>query len=509
MRIRNRQVSGEVSIRTPPWNRATSRTRQLRRGSTYAGRRPKGRLRRGRVAIESTPVVAAEPAQPPGDRATVASVSTNATADHPRMRAMLVLVGTLTAAYVLWQLGFAQARWTWRILALNGVSLGLAVAAFAPYCWRIPLWLTYHPVPALQVEDPRLPEITVVIPAFNEGPTLFESIRSILGSDYPAAKLRIIVVDDGSTDDTAQHAHRAALLDPARVSVIAQPQNRGKRRALYAGFAHVQTPIFVTVDSDTVLPRESLRALVTPLVCDARIQAVAGRIDVLNRNDNLLTRMLAVQYRLAFDFIRAAQSQLGSVLVSPGAFSAYRMDAVRGALDAWVGQRFLGAYCFNGDDHALTNVVLGQGGLTVYQSNAPARTSVPRTFKRLALMYLRWSRSNIRESTLWMAFLPGLARRRDRWPAMLDGVAHFIQLPARIALAPVATLTFLLNPALLLSAIFSTIVASGVYALMFLRSERSYDAAYTGLYAVFSLLTLWWLYPVALLTVRQSRWLTR
>ena len=504
MVIRKSTARSAVPVHALAEGRTTRRSKSPRRR-----KRPKNRDHSGMRLERRKP--GAPATESAGGRAAVvrAPKSPVPTSSYPRARAVLVLVGTVLVGYTLWQLGFVHARWTWRLWGLNGVTLAFAAAALAPYCWRIPLWLTYRPKPALLADDPRLPEVTVVVPAFNEGQTLYESIKSILGSDYPAQKLRIIVVDDGSTDDTAQHAHSAALLDPARVLVIEQPRNHGKRRALYAGFAEVRTPVFVTVDSDTVLPADSLRALVTPLVIDTRIQAVAGRIDVLNRDDNVLTRMLAVQYRLAFDVVRAAQSRLGSVFVSPGAFSAYRMSAVRESLDGWVGQRFLGAYCFNGDDHALTNVVLGQGGLTVYQSNAPARTSVPRTFKRLALMYLRWSRSNIRESTLWMAFVPRLARHRDRWPAILDGIAHFTQIPARIALAPTAVIVFVLHPTLLLSAVFSAIVASGVYSLMYLRSEWSYDAAYTGLYAVFSLLALWWLYPVALVTVRQSRWLTR
>ena len=388
-------------------------------------------------------------------------------------------------------------------------AAAMSIVVLFSTAWRVVLWLSYRPVPPLSRTDPRLPKVTVLVPAYNEGRGAFECIRSILDSDYPADRLSVIAIDDGSQDDTYMHLCAAAASDHRRVQVIQFERNQGKRRALFAGFDLVTSPVVVTVDSDTVLKRDAIRSLVTPLVLDKGIGGVAGRIEVLNRDANILTRMLAVRYRIGFDFVRASQSRLRSVFVCPGAFTAWRMEALAGGLRAWRDQTFLGARCHNGDDHALTNLALSKGYATVYQGNAVARTSVPSTYRGLSLMYLRWARSNVRESLLWASLVPRLARKMRNWPAIVDGLASLVQIPLRLYLLLFGYGLLLIHPALLVRSIVAALAYSVVHAAVYLKSERSLDVAYTVLYAVFSLLTLQWVYPWAAITVRRSRWLTR
>jgi hyaluronan synthase len=430
---------------------------------------------------------------------------------------VLIVLGAIAAVAGMWAFDLGPSKivfareligdtmWAW----VGRPAIALAGLALISLVWRIALWLRYKPTAALAPDDPRLPALTIVIPAYNEGETVFHTIQSLLASDYPAEKLRIYCIDDGSRDDTANWARAAAAVAPDRVTVIAKEHNAGKRHALYTGFQLVKTPLVVTVDSDTVLPPDALRTLVTPMVLDARVGAVAGRIDVLNRGRNLLTRMLAVRYRIGFDFSRAYQSELGSVFVTPGAFSCYRVDVVRPQWDAWRDIRFLGANCSNGDDHHMANRVLWAGFKTVYQSNAVAQTTVPVTYKRLALMYLRWARSNIRESTLYMMNVPKIVGSVRRWPAIIDATFSFLQLPLRMYLLFAGWMLIVMHPTLLLRSIAFALMFALVHMIFFLRSERSFDAIYTLAYAVFALLTLQWIYPAALITVRQSRWLTR
>ncbi len=429
----------------------------------------------------------------------------------------LILAGAVAALVTLLALGqtpgkIAAAReligeglWPWvgRPVAL------LSTLALTSLAWRVALWLGYRPMAPLAALDPELPALTVVIPSFNEGETVFQTITSLLASDYPADRLQICCVDDGSRDDTLAWARAAARLAPNQVTVIALEKNAGKRHALYAGFQRVKTPFVVTVDSDTVVTPDTLRALVTPMVRDPRVGAVAGRIDVLNRESNLLTRMLAVRYRIGFDFARAYQSQLGSVFVTPGALSCYRVAVVKPHWDAWRDIRFLGAPCNNGDDHHMANRVLWAGARTVYQSNAVARTTVPETYRRLSLMYLRWTRSNLRESTLYLGHLPTLIRAPRRWPAIVDALASYVQIPLRLYLVVVGWALLLWQPMLIGRVVTAALLFSLIHALIFLRSERSWDAVYTLAYALFALFALQWIYPAALLTIRQSRWLTR
>jgi len=427
-----------------------------------------------------------------------------------------ILAGGLALVATAFLLDFGPSRlwyarewlgWFYPFLAWPAAVM--AVVVITSMVWRLALWAMYRPSHALAANDPTLPDLTVVIPAFNEGATVEACIRSVLRSDYPSGRVRIIAVDDGSVDDTWQYMNRAKSWDPRRVNLVRIPVNGGKRRALYIGFQAAETPVVVTVDSDTVLPGESLRALVTPIAGDRRIGAVAGRIEALNRDENILTRMLGVRYRIGFDFVRAYQSLLGSVFVCPGAFTAYRMSVIRKGLDEWRDHRFLGRRCHNGDDHHLTNMVLRRGWSTVYQSNGVARTRVPSTYRGLSLMYLRWARSNIRESLVYLGFAPALLGNVRNIPAVVDAVARFIQIPLRLYLLFAGWAVIVLHPALLMRSLGLAVLFSLIHAAIYLRSERSLDSAYTLLYSVFSLLALQWIYPAAALTIRQNRWLTR
>ncbi len=119
--------------------------------------------------------------------------------------------------------------------------------------------------------------------------------------------LQIIVVDDGSRDDTFFHMQRLRREFPTLVRLIRFSSNRGKRAALEAGFRDATGEIVVTIDSDSEVEPKTIAEMVTPFLADAQVGGVAGRVAVLNR-DTTISRMLEVQYALAFDFGRAAQS---------------------------------------------------------------------------------------------------------------------------------------------------------------------------------------------------------
>jgi len=376
---------------------------------------------------------------------------------------------------------------------------------------RLLLWWVYRPTQT--VEDDALPRLAVVIPAFNEGPMVRRAIESALQSRYPADRLHVIVVDDGSTDDTA--AHIALAVVPGRVTALSLPDNRGKRHALHAGFClarNLGVDVVVTVDSDSVVPPDSLAALVSPLVLDGRVGAVAGKVVAYNRRRNLLTRMLGVRYILGFDFIRAYQSVLRTVWCCPGALQAYRFAIIAPHLDAWRDQRFLGAQCTNGDDHAMTNLVLSLGHDTVYQSTATVETLVPATYARLCKMYVRWGRSATREGLRALRFAPrraaslGLLRGSL---VLIDAVLQPLTVLARVLGLGAAVALGALSPIGLAQAVAATTLVALVYCAVFLRSEPTIEALFGLLYAWFALIALPWIQPFATLTVRRNGWMTR
>jgi hyaluronan synthase len=368
------------------------------------------------------------------------------------------------------------------------------------------LWIRYRRFQA--PEGAQLPRVSVVIPAFNEGPMVERSIRSVASSDYPAELLEIIVVDDGSRDDTFFHMQRLRREYPDRIKLVRFMGNRGKREALCAGFRAATGNILVTIDSDSEIERGTIRAMVAPFLADKNIGAVAGRVAVLNR-DTMITRMLEVQYALAFDFGRAAQSTYRCVACCPGALSAFRREAVVPFLDEWTGQTFLGRPVNHGEDQALTNIVLRQGYDTVYQRTAVVHTLAPVTYRQMSRMLVRWDRSYIVEGFTFAKFMLTRYRSRNRvLPVVTFTVSNLrlvlffyalVQLP--MLFRGELRIVFHSTIALLVSATFT--------ALYFLSVERSFRFLYGSLYAIYSVLLLQWTLPWALLTVRDERWGTR
>lgn len=141
------------------------------------------------------------------------------------------------------------ALWLW-----PGIIMGIMVAA--SYIYRTALWLRYKPLDGRRLTNKELPTVTVVIPAYNEGPMVKKSILSAVSSRYPADKLQVICVDDGSKDDTFVHMEAARKEAPGRITTVRLPENRGKRHALYAGMSQAKSQIIVTLDSDSVLPAQ-------------------------------------------------------------------------------------------------------------------------------------------------------------------------------------------------------------------------------------------------------------
>ena len=109
-------------------------------------------------------------------------------------------------------------------------------------------------------EDSDLPKCSVIVPSFNEGEYVLTTLRSIMNSNYPLEKLEIIAVNDGSSDDTWYWIQRGANEFPGRIRTLNLLRNGGKRRALYEGFQIASGEIAVTVDSDSAITENAIRA---------------------------------------------------------------------------------------------------------------------------------------------------------------------------------------------------------------------------------------------------------
>jgi cellulose synthase/poly-beta-1,6-N-acetylglucosamine synthase-like glycosyltransferase/peptidoglycan/xylan/chitin deacetylase (PgdA/CDA1 family) len=235
----------------------------------------------------------------------------------------------------------------------------------------------------------RAPPVTAVVPAYNEQAVIAQCLTALCRSRYPNL-VEIIVVDDGSTDDTAGVVAAMAARD-RRIRLIRQP-NRGKATALNRAFVEATTTVVVTLDADTVFTPDTVSRLARGFATDprGRLGAVAGNVKVGNLG-NLLTRWQALEYIMQIGVDRCAQELLRAIVVVPGACAAWRRSAVircRG---------FSPATAAEDCDLALQ---LQQHGYRVAQNlQAVAFTEAPETFRQLSRQRFRWTYGNAQ--ALW------------------------------------------------------------------------------------------------------------
>ncbi|GCB52203.1 bifunctional polysaccharide deacetylase/glycosyltransferase family 2 protein [Streptomyces sp. NL15-2K] len=225
--------------------------------------------------------------------------------------------------------------------------------------------------------------VTVLVPAYNEEAGIESTILSLLDSTHP--DLQIVVIDDGSTDRTAQIA--ASTGDP-RVEVIRKP-NEGKAAALNAGLALARHDIVVMVDADTVFEPDAVHQLVQPLAHPA-VGAVSGNTKVGNRR-GLLAKWQHLEYCFGFNLDRRMFEVLECMTTVPGAIGAFRRDAlvaVGGVSDDTLAE-----------DTDLTMALWRAGWRVLYEESAVAWTEVPTSLRQLWRQRYRWCYGTIQ--SMW------------------------------------------------------------------------------------------------------------
>lgn len=220
------------------------------------------------------------------------------------------------------------------------------------------------------------PKVAVIIPAYNEEDVIAKCIESVRACTY--GNLDIIVVDDGSTDNTVREVLK--FKDKNEVHLISQP-NQGKWSALNRAIMTVDADYVVCIDADTQIRQDAIDHLVKHFD-DPKVGAVAGKIMVGNRV-NLLTRLQALEYATSQNVDRKAFDLINGILVVPGAIGAWRVEALEKA----------GLYCAETltEDTDLTVQVNRAGYKIVYEKLARAYTEAPEGVGQLLNQRLRWS----------------------------------------------------------------------------------------------------------------------
>jgi len=216
--------------------------------------------------------------------------------------------------------------------------------------------------------------VSVIVPAYNEAANIRATVLSLLRGDHPAVE--VVVVDDGSTDGTADLVESLGL---PGVRVVRQ-RNAGKPAALNTGIRYARADLIVLVDGDTVFQPDTIHRLVQPFA-DPRVGAVSGNTKVANRR-RFLGRWQHLEYVIGFNLDRRMYALLGCMPTIPGAIGAFRRAALRdvGGVPADT----------LAEDTDLTMALLRAGWEVGYAERAIAWTEAPATLRQLWRQRYRW-----------------------------------------------------------------------------------------------------------------------
>ncbi len=355
-----------------------------------------------------------------------------------------------------------------------------------------------------EARDDYEPTVTAIIPMFNEGAAIKETLQSLLDSDYPRAKMSVICVDDCSSDDSYEQARSIAKTSGGRLRILRNRTNMGKRRSIIRATREADSEIIVSVDSDVVVDTDAVRQLIRRFT-SPKIAAVGGWVDVRNKQDNWLSRMQVIKYWYSYYFMKNLEWGFKRIMCLSGCLTAYRRDVLIELEPVLEDRQVMGVPIKYGEDRFLTRQIVKAGYLTTMTLDARCRTFVPTTLSGYFSQQLRWRRSNI------VDYAGGFSHVWRLNPVL---AIHFFSLFALLLVYPIAVVraleSFKFFPALVLH-----IEVVVVFGLIYRWRTRKLPAAErVGPLAFIPLsflmpVTYALLTPLALFTLDTGSWETR
>ena len=294
---------------------------------------------------------------------------------------LLIVVG-LSGAFFVWVLHSPDQVRVFLIrlvLITLVIFLGILLIRFFTLLW---FGFLQHAERDIQGDRPdvELPPVSVLVPAYNEGPVLERAIQSLLRLDYP--EYEILIIDDGSPDNTLATASALeGVFDGVPIRVFSKP-NGGKATALNLGIENSVHPFILCMDADSTVEPQLLRRAV-PHFEDPTVGAVAGNVKIENR-DRLITRLQALEYIEGLNMPRRAQGFIAAVNIVPGPVGVFRREALSD----------VGGYDTDtfAEDADLTLKLISSGWKIVYEDQAIAWTQAPERWLDLIQQRYRWTR---------------------------------------------------------------------------------------------------------------------
>lgn len=230
----------------------------------------------------------------------------------------------------------------------------------------------------------KYPTVTIIVPCWNEETTVSKTIHSLLNLDYPKNKLSIMVVDDGSTDNTWNVVQK--FKNNPQVELYTK-ENGGKFSALNFGISQMKSDLVGCLDADSYVHKDALKQIVTYFQ-DKRNMAVAPSIRLWEPK-TILQTLQKVEYAFGI-FTRKMFHYMESIYITPGPFSIFRKEVFEN----------LGGYrhAHNTEDIEVALRMQMNGYKIAHAHKAFVYTVPPKTFKKLMVQRVRWSHGFIKNA---------------------------------------------------------------------------------------------------------------
>jgi cellulose synthase/poly-beta-1,6-N-acetylglucosamine synthase-like glycosyltransferase len=280
-----------------------------------------------------------------------------------------------------------------------------------------PLWLLWWTSRRLPWPDRHRPLVDVIVPAYNEADNIARLLRSVdAAAGRYGGPVRVLVSDDGSTDDTAQIAWAEfACFQHARGAVLNAP-NGGQSAALNRALAVTEAEIVVRIDADCVMGPDAL-ALCVPWFRDPRVGSVGAMEEPRTDEVTWFHRLRTLETLFQFRFVRLGQSLVDGIVVIPGTFTAFRRDPVMQAGGFPVRM--------NGEDSDLTMQIGRLGYRIVIDPRIRSYEDVPRSIGQFVEQRTRWTRASFHVFARHVPLRSGSAGPRVWFWTMRRGFAWF------------------------------------------------------------------------------------
>jgi N-acetylglucosaminyltransferase len=350
------------------------------------------------------------------------------------------------------------------------------------------------------------PTINVVVPLYNEGRSIYDTIVSLMRLEYPREKLQVTIVDDCSTDDSYEWAAAGARQYPDNVTVLRNPHNMGKRKGINHAVRRSTAEIIVSVDSDVIVHPAALRQLVARFV-SPEIAAVGGRVHVSNPNDNWLTKLQTVKYYFGQEHLKNLERSLRSVMCLSGCLTAYRRHVLLELEPILENRNICGVPIKYGEDRFLTRQIVKAGYRTVMTMEAMCFTKAPTDLRAYFNQQLRWKRSNI------VDFFCGIGHAWKLHPFL---AIHYLSMFLLLVAYPFIIMFHVLEGSFFELAMFHTAVIAFLAMVYYLSPStrrlppwlRVHPAAFLPMTVLMPVAYII-LTPLGLFTLDSSSWETR